>query len=256
MEDKIAVFIDLENLVLGDKQPIIGFNIQKILERLLEKGKIVAKRAYCDWEKYPKEKLALHGAAIDLIEIPHRGMTGKNSADIRLVVDALDMCFSKEHISIFVIVSGDSDFSPLVSKLKENGKTVIGVGRKQASSELLISNCDEFIFYEDLFRPVGEPPKIKGLPRKKAQVMYWLIDALQALMRENKEVLLASTIKQTIKRKRPFFDEGEFGYDSFSELLEDAQANGIIKLDRHSKSGTYVVTGYGSKEDKPGKARI
>ncbi|MCE7944988.1 MAG: NYN domain-containing protein [Chlorobi bacterium CHB1] len=241
MEDKIAVFIDLENLVLGDKQPIIGFNIQKILERLLEKGKIVAKRAYCDWEKYPKEKLALHGAAIDLIEIPHRGMTGKNSADIRLVVDALDMCFSKEH--------------PLVSKLKENGKTVIGVGRKQASSELLISNCDEFIFYEDLFRPVGEPPKIKGLPRKKAQVMYWLIDALQALMRENKEVLLASTIKQTIKRKRPFFDEGEFGYDSFSELLEDAQANGIIKLDRHSKSGTYVVTGYGSKEDKPAKAR-
>jgi hypothetical protein len=173
-------------------------------------------------------------------------MSGKNSADIHLVVDVMELCYAKEHINTFVIVSGDSDFSPLVSKLKENGKTVIGVGRKQSSSELLIDNCDEFIFYEDLFRPVGEPPKIKGLPRKKAQVFYWLIDALQALMRENKEILLASMIKETLKRKRPFFDEGEFGYRSFSELLQDAQKCGIVTLARHEKSGTFIVTGFGA----------
>ena len=245
--ENIALFIDLENLVLGNKQPIKDFNIQKVLERLLEKGKIVAKKAYGDWDGYPREKQTLHEAAIELIEIPKRSMTGKNSADIRMVVDAMDLCYSKEHIGVFVVASGDSDFSPLVSKLKENGKMVIGVGRKEASSELLISNCDEFIFYEDLFQPATEPPKIKGLPRKKAQVMYWLIDAIQALMRENKETLFASMIKETIKRKRPFFNEAEFGYDSFSELLEDAEEKGIITLDKHPKSRTYVVTGFGPK---------
>ncbi|MGH7490854.1 MAG: NYN domain-containing protein [bacterium] len=246
MENKIAVFIDLENLVLGDAQPNIAFDINKILQRLLEKGKIVAKKAYSDWQAYPKEKEALHHAAIELIEIPRRKMSGKNSADIHLVVDVMELCYAKEHINTFVIVSGDSDFSPLVSKLKENGKTVIGVGRKQSSSALLIDNCDEFLFYEDLFRPVGEPPKIKGLPRKKAQVFYWLIDTLQALMRENKEVLFASMIKETLKRKRPFFDEGEFGYRSFSELLQDAQKCGIITLAKHEKSGTFIVTGFGA----------
>ena len=246
-DNKIAVFIDFENLVLGDKRPKLDFDIQKILERLLEKGKIVVKRAYSDWEKYPDQKRALHEAAIELIEIPRRYMTGKNSADIRLVVDALDLCYSKEHINIFVIVSGDSDFSPLVSKLKENGKTAIGIGRKKSSSELLIGNCDDFIFYEDLFRPIGDPPKIKGLPRKKAQVMYWILDSIQALMRENKEILFASMIKDTLKRKKPFFDEGEFGYDSFQALLEDAEKKGIVQLGRHPKSGTYFVTGYGSK---------
>ncbi len=246
MENKIAVFIDFENLVLGDHAAGLPFDITKVLGRLLEKGKIVAKRAYSDWDGYPKEKEALHQAAIELIEIPRRKMSGKNSADIHLVVDAMELCYAKEHINIFVIVSGDSDFSPLVSKLKENGKMLIGVGRKQASSELLISNCDEFLFYEDLFRPVGEPPKIKGLPRKKAQVFYWLIDALQALVRENKEILFASMIKETIKRKRPFFDEGEFGYRSFSELLHDAQKCGIVTLAKHEKSGTYIVTGFGA----------
>lgn len=246
MENKIAVFIDLENLVLGDRQSGIAFDINKILERLLEKGKIVAKKAYCDWQAYPKEKESLHQAAIELIEIPHRKMTGKNSADIHLVVDVMEMCYAKEHINFFAILSGDSDFSPLVSKLKENGKTVIGVGRKESSSALLISNCDEFLFYEDLFRPAGDPPKIKGLPRKKAQIFYWLLDAIQALMRENKEVFFASTIKETIKRKRPSFDEGEFGYRSFQELLDDARANGLVTLAKHEKSGTYIVTGFGA----------
>jgi len=246
VENKIAVFIDFENLMLGDNAARLAFDISKVLERLLEKGKIVSKKAYSDWDVYPKEKEALHQAAIELIEIPRRKMTGKNSADIHLVVDVMELSYAKEHINIFVIVSGDSDSSPLVSKLKENGKTVIGVGRKESSSGLLISNCDEFIFYEDLFRPVGDPPKIKGLPRKKAQVFYWLIDAIQALMRENKEVLFASTLKETMKRKRPSFDEGEFGYRSFSELLQDAQKSGFITLAKHDKSGTFIVTGFGA----------
>ena len=185
----------------------------------------------------------------DRIEIPRRGQSGKNSADIRLCVDAMDLAYSKEHINTFVIVSGDSDFSPLVSKLKENGKHVIGMGMKNSTSELLVASCDEFIYYEDLERPVGQTPEIKkDLPKKKKQAFQHVIDAIVGLVRENKEVLHSSLIKDSIKRKLPSFDESYHGYRNFTELLEDAEEHGIIKLKTDSRSGTYVVTGFGKDQ--------
>jgi len=253
-EHTLAVFIDFENLALGfrgkkDKR----FDIQKVLERLVEKGKIIVKKAYADWADYAEYKKPLHEAAIELIEIPKRSMTGKNSADIRLCVDAIDLCYSKEHIDTFVIVSGDSDFSPLVSKLKENGKRAIGLGMKESSSNLLINNCDEFIYYEDLERPIGTPPKIEqDLPEKKREAFQLLVDSVVALVRENKEVLWSSMVKETIKRKKPSFNESYHGYRTFSDLLEDAEKEGIIRLRTDTRSGTYVVVGFG-KEGKKGK---
>jgi len=253
-EHTLAVFIDFENLALGfrgkkDKR----FDIQKVLERLVEKGKIIVKKAYADWADYSEYKKPLHEAAIELIEIPKRSMTGKNSADIRLCVDAIDLCYSKEHIDTFVIVSGDSDFSPLVSKLKENGKRAIGLGMKESSSNLLINNCDEFIYYEDLERPIGTPPKIEqDLPEKKKEAFQLLVDSVVALVRENKEVLWSSMVKETIKRKKPSFNESYHGYRTFSDLLEDAEKEGIIRLRTDTRSGTYVVVGFG-KEGKKGK---
>jgi uncharacterized protein (TIGR00288 family) len=251
-EHTLAVFIDFENLALGfrgkkDKR----FEIQKVLERLVEKGKIIVKKAYADWADYSEYKKPLHEAAIELIEIPKRAMTGKNSADIRLCVDALDLCYSKEHIDTFVIVSGDSDFSPLVSKLKENGKRAIGLGMKESSSNLLINNCDEFIYYEDLERSIGTPPKIeKDLPEKKREVFQLLVDSVVALVRENKEILWSSMVKETIKRKKPSFNESYHGYRTFSDLLEDAEKEGIIRLRTDARSGTYVVVGFGKEERK------
>ncbi|MBS3920990.1 MAG: NYN domain-containing protein [Deltaproteobacteria bacterium] len=251
-EHTLAVFIDFENLALGfrgkkDKR----FDIQKVLERLVEKGKIIVKKAYADWADYAEYKKPLHEAAIELIEIPKRAMTGKNSADIRLCVDAIDLCYSKEHIDTFVIVSGDSDFSPLVSKLKENGKRAIGLGMKESSSNLLIGNCDEFIYYEDLERPIGTPPKIEqDLPEKKREAFQLLVDSVVALVRENKEVLWSSMVKETIKRKKPSFNESYHGYRTFSDLLEDAEKEGIIRLRTDARSGTYVVVGFGKEQRK------
>ncbi|MBM4305737.1 MAG: NYN domain-containing protein [Deltaproteobacteria bacterium] len=253
-EHTLAVFIDFENLALGFKgKKDKRFDIQKVLERLVEKGKIIVKKAYADWADYAEYKKPLHEAAIELIEIPKRVMTGKNSADIRLCVDAIDLCYSKEHIDTFVIVSGDSDFSPLVSKLKENGKRAIGLGMKESSSNLLIGNCDEFIYYEDLERPIGTPPKIEqDLPEKKREAFQLLVDSVVALVRENKEILWSSMVKETMKRKKPSFNESYHGYRTFSDLLEDAEKEGIIHLRTDARSGTYVVVGFG-KEQKRGK---
>lgn len=266
-EHTLAVFIDFENLALGFKgKKEKRFDIQKVLERLVEKGKIIVKKAYADWADYAEYKKPLHEAAIELIEIPKRSMSGKNSADIRLCVDAIDLCYSKDHIDTFVIVSGDSDFSPLVSKLKENGKRVIGLGMKESSSNLLIDNCDEFIYYEDLERSIGTPPKIeKDLPEKKKEAFQLLVDSVLALVRENKEVLWSSLVKETMKRKKPSFNESYHGYRTFSDLLEDAEKEGIVRLRTDARSGTYVIVGFGkegkkdqvveSPEKKAGKER-
>jgi len=251
-EHTLAVFIDFENLALGFKgKRDKRFEIRKVLERLVEKGKLIVKKAYADWADYSEYKKPLHEAAIELIEIPKRAMTGKNSADIRLCVDALDLCYSKEHIDTFVIVSGDSDFSPLVSKLKENGKRVIGLGMKESSSNLLVDNCDEFIYYEDLERPLGIPPKIEqDLPEKKKEAFQLLMDSVVALVRENKEVLWSSMVKETMKRKKPSFNESYHGYRTFSDLLEDAEKEGIIQLRTDARSGTYVIVGFGKEQRK------
>jgi uncharacterized protein (TIGR00288 family) len=245
IERRIALFIDFENIAIGvTDAKYKKFEVSILLERLLEKGKIVAKRAYCDWDKFPDYKRELHEAAIELIEIPGRSYSGKNSADIRMAVDAMDMCWSKEHIDLFVIASGDSDFSPLVSKLKENDKYVIGVGVKNSSSDLLIDNCDEFIFYEDLVRGTQKAPTVAFKDKKQAEVFKLLIDSIKALMRENKEILWGSMVKQTMQRKKPTFNEEYYGYNTFSDLLEDAQNNNIIKIKKDIKSGSYVITGF------------
>jgi len=244
-ERKIALFIDFENIAIGvTDAKYKKFEVNLLLERLLEKGKIVVKRAYCDWDKFPDYKRELHEAAIELIEIPGRGYSGKNSADIRMAVDAMDMCWSKEHIDLFVVASGDSDFSPLVSKLKENDKFVIGVGVKNSSSDLLVDNCDEFIFYEDLIRGVQKAPVVQFKDKKQAEVFKLLIDSIKALMRENKEILWGSMVKQTMQRKKPTFNEEYYGYNAFSDLLEDAQNNNIIKIKKDIKSGSYVITAF------------
>ncbi len=245
-ESKIALFIDFENIAIGViDAKYKKFDVGLLLERLLEKGKLVAKRAYCDWDKFPDYKRELHEAAIELIEIPSRAYSGKNSADIRMAVDAMDMSYSKEHIDMFVIASGDSDFSPLVSKLKENDKYVIGCGVKNSSSDLLIDNCDEFIFYEDLVRGMQKSPSsVAFKDKQQAEVFKLLIDSIKALMRENKEILWGSMVKQTMQRKKPTFNEEYYGYNTFSDLLEDAQKNDIIKIKKDLKSGSYVITGF------------
>ena len=244
----IAVFIDFENLALGFAGRTDKFEMRLVLKRLLEKGKVVAKKAYADWSRFPQYTGALHESAIELIEIPKRAQTGKNSADIHLCVDAMDLAYSKEHISTFVIVSGDSDFSPLVSKLKELGKHVIGLGMVDSTSNLLRDNCDEFIYYEDLKSDGALEPKLATKvdgPKRKAYQL--LLDALTALRREKKDILWSSMIKDTMQRIRPSFNETYFGYRSFSELLEEAQQNGLLALDTDAKSGTYVVSKFGQE---------
>lgn len=245
-EHSLAIFIDFENLALGFKDRRERFDIQRVLKRLVEKGKIVYKKAYADWNRYHVYTEALHEAAIELIEIPRRMQSGKNSADIRLVVDAMDLSYSKEHINTFVVVSGDSDFSPLVSKLKELGKHVIGCGMQESTSELLRDNCDEFIYYEDLGEEFTEVPEMDPrVPDAKKKVFALVYEALLALRRENKEVLWSSMIKDTIKRKKPSFNETYYGYQTFSELLEDAAKEGFLEVEKHKRSGTYVVTRFG-----------
>ena len=189
---------------------------------------------------------------MELIEIPVKAMTGKNSADIKLAVDAMDLSYSKEHIDTFVIISGDSDFSPLVSKLKENGKHIIGMGMKNSTSQLLIHNCDEFIYYEDLERSVSTPPRIDpSLPKEKREAFQLLVSAIAALIRENKEVIYSSMVKDTMKRKHPSFSESYHGYTCFSDLLEDAQKKGLVKLTIDPRSGTYAIAGFGKEGKKP-----
>src|SRR6516164_2027738 len=247
-ERSLAIFVDFENLALGFQGRRDRFDIVRVLERLVEKGKIVAKKAYADWSRFATFTTLLHESAIELIEIPRRAQSGKNSADIRLCVDAMDLAYSKEHIDTFVVVSGDSDFSPLVSKLKELGKHVIGLGMQESTSELLRDNCDEFIYYEDLGHGQAMTPHINPqLPETKRKAFALLMESLLALRRENKEVLWSSMIKDTMKRKKPSFNEAYHGYRTFSELLEDAQREGLVELDTDKRSRTYVVTRFGSE---------
>ena len=252
-ERSLAVFVDLENLAMGfQNQRKSKFEIQKVLERLVEKGKLIVKKAYADWNRYQNYTAPFHEAAIELIEIPKRSQTGKNSADIRLVVDAMDLAWSKPHVDTFVIVSGDSDFSPLVSKLKENGKHVIGLGMKGSTSDLLRDNCDEFIYYEDLERREQDEQQMAtnlyaDMPDRKREVFSLLVEACNALQRENHEVLYASMIKDTMKRKKPSFDESYYGYRTFTHLLEEADNLALVDIERNPKSGTYVVTRVGER---------
>ena len=269
-ERNMAVFCDFENIALGVREAKYDkFDIRRVLERLLVKGSIVVKRAYCDWERYKEYKAPMHEAAFELIEIPHVRQSGKNSADIRLVVDALDLCYTKSHVDTFVIISGDSDFSPLVSKLRENNKTVIGVGVKNSSSDLLISNCDEFIYYDDLVRQEESTKrKRRRAPAKKTsdtesdkapakkddgqeqkgeapqQEAFDLVietaDALNA-ERGHTDRLWGSMIKQALRRRRPGFNERYYGFASFSDLLEEAQNRGLLELEADERSGGYIV---------------
>lgn len=253
-ERTLAVFIDLENLAIGFERRRGGgqFNIALVLERLVEKGKIIVKKAYADWSRFPEYTTPFHEEAMELIEIPKRSQTGKNSADIRLVVDAMDLAWSKAHIDTFVIVSGDSDFSPLVSKLKENGKHVIGLGMRDSTSHLLSDNCDEFIIYEDLERQDDTQRKAviqATVPEQKREAFALLLDACAALSRENHDVLYASMIKDTIQRKKPSFDESFYGFRSFTHLLQEANTLGIVAAERDPRSRSMVVTGFG--EEKP-----
>jgi uncharacterized LabA/DUF88 family protein len=243
IEQRLGIFIDFENIALGVRDAKYKkFDIHLVLQRLIEKGRIVYKKAYADWTRYSEYKREFHEAAIELIDIPQRAYTGKNSADIRMVVDAMDLASSKAHITTFVICSADSDFSPLVSKLKENDKSVIGVGVKNSTSDLLISNCDEFIFYEDLVRETRALPSIDNLPEKKRELFRLMLDSLQALVRENYDVIWGSMIKQTMQRKQPYFNESYYGYKSFSELLEDAQRLGLLTMKKDAKSGGYIIS--------------
>ena len=259
----LALFCDFENVALGVREANYSqFDITKVLERLLLKGSIVVKKAYCDWDRYKEFKAAMHQASFELIEIPHVRQSGKNSADIRMVVDALDLCYTKAHVDTFVIISGDSDFSPLVSKLRENNKTVIGVGVKKSTSDLLMANCDEFIYYDDLVREEKKPrapsrkaPKSAGKPTrsqhpeeteedsKKQQAFDLVLSTVEALSAERgeEEKVWGSLVKQTLKRRNPGFSESYYGFRSFGKLLEEAQARGVLELELDEKSGGYIV---------------
>ena len=257
----MALFCDFENVALGVRDAKYEkFDIKKVLERLLLKGSIVVKKAYCDWDRYKEFKAGMHEASFELIEIPHVRQSGKNSADIRMVVDALDLCYTKAHVETFVIISGDSDFSPLVSKLRENNKLVIGVGVKQSTSDLLIANCDEFIFYDDLVREMEtkkrarkksikpaagkapDQPKSAEEGRKQ-EALDLIVETIEALMAERGEEdkIWGSMVKQALKRRKPGFNESYYGFKSFSDLLEEAQTRQLLKLERDEKSGGYII---------------
>ena len=258
----MAVFCDFENVALGVREAKYDrFDIAKVLERLLLKGSIVVKKAYCDWERYKAFKAPMHEAAFELIEIPHVRQSGKNSADIRMVVDALDLCYTKAHVDTFVIISGDSDFSPLVSKLRENDKVVIGVGVKNSSSDLLIANCDEFIYYDDLVREkkkttakkqAAKPANAadphattvrKNEDQRRQEALELISTTVEALLSERgaEEKIWGSMIKQALKRRKPGFAESYYGFRSFNGLLEEAERRGILALERDEKSGGYIV---------------
>ena len=265
----MALFCDFENVALGVRDAkYSAFDIGKVLERLLLKGSIVVKKAYCDWERYKEFKAAMHEAAFELLEIPHVRMSGKNSADIRLVVDALDLCYTKSHVDTFVIISGDSDFSPLVSKLRENNKVVIGVGVKQSTSDLLIANCDEFIFYDDLVR---EDEKQRRAKRKRSskktaakasadqvpsdeekqqQALELVLATVEDLFEErgDQEKVWGSMVKQALKRRKPGFNETYHGFRSFAKLLEAAEAQKLLELEHDEKSGGYIIRNYAHED--------
>lgn len=249
----MALFCDYENLALGVKDAKYdAFDMNKVLERLLLKGNIVVKKAYCDWERYSDAKRPLHEANFEMIEIPHIKLSGKNSADIRMVVDALDLCYTKEHVDTFVVLSGDSDFSPLVSKLRENNKTVIGVGVKNSTSDLLIANCDEFFYYDDLIRDDTPKERTKKTAKRKTtktkedktqEAWELLVDTYQDLLKErgNGDVIWGSMIKQTLKRRQPGFNESYYGFKSFGEMLESAEQSGVLHLEYDARSGGFIV---------------
>jgi len=261
----MALFCDFENIALGVRDANYAqFDVGQVIERLLLKGNIVVKKAYCDWERYKEFKKAMHEASFELIEIPHVRQSGKNSADIRMVVDALDLCYTKGHVDSFVIISGDSDFSPLVSKLRENNKVVIGVGVKNSTSDLLIANCDEFIYYDDLVRRppaaaktarggagVRKPARGSGVKAaeapadKKQEAWDLVVKTYEALVEERGagEKIWGSMIKQTLKRRKPGFSESYYGFKSFGQLLEEAEAQGILQLERDEKSGGFILRG-------------
>ncbi len=278
----LAVFCDFENVAIGVRdEGYDDFDIELVLERLLDKGKIVVKKAYCDWERYKSSKKPMHEAGFEMIEIPHVSYSGKNSADIRLVVDALDLCYTKLHLDTFVIVSGDSDFSPLVAKLRENAKTVIGLGVKSSSSDMLMEACDEFIYYDDLVRgkrrrgrgrgrggkaPATKKDEDKGeekKPKSKAasparrapekaaektgdpeEAFDLLLDTIEALFRERGDNVWGSMVKQTLKRKRPSFDESYYGFRTFTQLLEEMEVRGLVELEKDARSGGYLVQSF------------
>lgn len=263
----MAVFLDLENIALGAHDANFpAFDVRKVLERLLLKGHIVVKKAYCDFERYKTFKRGLHETAFELIEIPHVRQSGKNSADIRMVVDALDLCYTKSHVDTFAIISGDSDFSPLVSKLRENAKTVIGVGVKQSTSDLFISNCDEFIYYDDLVRvetarrertrrasppPPNEPAEAKEKASRKqpppapsvGEALDLLAKTLDALRAERGEdyQIHGSLMKQAMKRQWPGFNERAHGFRAFNDLLLEAQKRSLLRLESDKQAGSYIV---------------
>ncbi|MCB9519487.1 MAG: NYN domain-containing protein [Myxococcales bacterium] len=299
-EPNLAVFCDFENLAIGARDArLADFDINLALARLLDKGRILVKRAYSDWKRYAQYRKPMHEAGFELIEIPHVSYSGKNSADIYLVVDALDMCYTRKHIDTFVIMSGDSDFSPLVRKLRENDKRVVGLGVKNASSDMLIENCDEFIFYDDLVRiqrrltqeaggqapppskaaaPAEGPPEAAAPPAPRRQkstprvepvpvnetgdegsgapttaektgdaedAIQLVLETVEALFREREDDIWGSQVKQTIKRKRPHFDESYYGFRSFSQLLEVAAERGLLDIRRDERGGGYVIYGFG-----------
>jgi uncharacterized protein (TIGR00288 family) len=258
----MALFCDFENIALGVRDAKYAhFDIGRVLERLLLKGSIVVKKAYCDWDRYKDFKAPMHEASFELIEIPHVRQSGKNSADIRMVVDALDLCYTKSHVDAFVIISGDSDFSPLVSKLRENNKYVIGIGVKDSTSDLLSANCDEFIFYDDLVQQKMKRASLdkKAAPKKTAggtaktalkkseedrrqDVFEFVVETIEALVAERgDDKLWGSMIKQTMKRRRPGFTESAYGYRSFKELVEDAQRHALLMVSPDEKNGQYAV---------------
>ena len=242
-EPLIAVFIDFENLAIGVHHMKAGkFQIQLILKRLLEKGRIVFKRAYCDWNNYQDSMSEFHAQGVEMIDIPQTKMSGKNSADIRMVVDALDLCHAKDHIDVFALVSGDSDFSPLVSKLKENNKRVIGCGVKASTSDLLIRNCDEFIYYDDLIRTAKKSTDAKTTKTKdkKQEAFERVVEVLQSI-EQDYDPLWGSTLKQAIRRVYPGFNEGYYGYGCFSDLLEDLQENKLIRIEYDESRKNYKV---------------
>jgi uncharacterized protein (TIGR00288 family) len=244
-EPLIAVFVDFENLAIGVRDMKSGdFQIRLVLKRLLEKGRIVYKRAYCDWRSYADAVREFHAQGIELIDIPQSKMSGKNSADIRMVVDALDLCYSKQHIDAFALISGDSDFSPLVSKLKENNKRVIGCGVKSSTSDLLIANCDEFIYYDDLVRKATTSRRStkKGETKedKKQEAADQLLEVLQS-MEQDYDLVWGSALKQAVRRVYPGFNESYYGYTTFSQLLKDIAAKGLIELEYNANRRNYQV---------------
>jgi len=268
----MALFCDFENVALGVRDvKLAAFDIQRVLERLLLKGNIVVKKAYCDWARYKEFKAPMHEAAFELIEIPHVRQSGKNSADIRMVVDALDLCYTKEHVDTFVIISGDSDFSPLVSKLRENNKLVIGVGVKQSTSDLLTSNCDEFIYYDDLVRDSEKQVKSRrrrssSKPKAKSKSggedatsdeatlrqegIDLVLETVEDLFKERGEEdkVWGSMVKQTLKRRKPGFSEGYHGFSSFGQLLEEAEKRALLTLEKDEKSGGYIIQSFAHDE--------